>query len=217
MPPSAGTARPKAIIYLRVSTQEQTVENQKPELLQIAEARGFQVVEVIEETASAAKRRPGFETVLQKAHQGKCNVLIVWALDRLGRSMAGNLQTVLELDRLGVQVVSMREPWLQMDGPVRTLLIAVFSWVAEQERRRIGERTVVGLERARRKGVKLGRPQAHINISYARQLRAQGMSIREVARRLGVGASTLHKALNGIGDGSRAESGVHKKVPRSKG
>lgn len=123
------TGRPKAILYLRVSTDQQTVENQKPELLQLAQARGLQIVEVIEETASAAKQRPGLERLLKLAHEGKCQVVVTWALDRLGRSMVGNLQTVLALDKLGVQVVSMREPWLTMDSPVRSLLIAVFSWV----------------------------------------------------------------------------------------
>ena len=76
-----------------------------------------------------AARRAGFDA------------LIVWAIDRFGRSMVGNLTDVLELDRLGVQVVSVRESWLDTGSPVRNLLIAIFSWVAEQERTRLVERT----------------------------------------------------------------------------
>lgn len=165
----------------------------KPELIQLAETRGFEVVEVIEDTASAAKHRPGFQRVMELAHQGKASVLIVWALDRMGRSMIGNLQAVLELDRLGVQVVSMREPWLQTDGPVRALLIAIFSWVAEQERSRIRERTRAGLERARKAGKQLGRPAVVIDADTALLLRRRGLSLRAVAAKLGVGHSTLHR------------------------
>jgi len=72
------------------------------------------------------------------AYRGDFEVVLVWSLDRLGRSMTGNLEAVLELDRCGVEVVSVREPWLDTGGPVRALLIAIFGWVAEQERAQIG-------------------------------------------------------------------------------
>lgn len=192
-PRTSGTRAPKAIVYVRVSTAEQTVENQTPELMQLADARGFEVVEVIEEVMSSGKQRPGFERMMKLAHAGKCQVVVCWALDRLGRSMIGNLQTVLELDRFGVQVVSMREPWLTTDGPVRSLLIAVFSWVAEQERARIRERTQAGLERARRSGTKLGRPGVEVDGDKALLLRRRGLSLRAAAKKLGIGHSTLHR------------------------
>jgi DNA invertase Pin-like site-specific DNA recombinase len=98
--------------------------------------------------------------MLKDARRGKFQVLVVWALDRFGRSMVGNLRDVLELDRLGVQVVSVRESWLDTGSPVRTLLIAIFSWVAEQERSRLIERTKAGVAAARRRGARLGRPRA---------------------------------------------------------
>src|SRR5688500_13161282 len=141
---------------------------------------------------SAAKHRPGLDRMMKLAHTGKCQVVVCWALDRLGRSVVGNLQSVLELDRLGVQVVSMREPWLTMDGPVRSLLIAVFSWVAEQERARIRERTQAGLDRARRSGKKLGRPGAEIDADKALLLRRRGLSLRAIATKLGGSHTSLH-------------------------
>lgn len=192
-PKTSGTKVKRAVLYIRVSTQDQTVENQKPELIQIAEARGFKVIDTIEETASAAKQRPGFERVMSLAHKGKINAVVVFALDRIGRSMVNNLQAVLELDRLGVEVISSREQWLQMSGPVRSLLIAVFSWVAEQERLRIKERTKLGIERARREGKKLGRPTVTIDEDKAMKLKRRGLSIRQAAKKLGVGSSTLHR------------------------
>jgi DNA invertase Pin-like site-specific DNA recombinase len=146
------------------------------------------------ETISAVKVRPELKRMMLAAHAGTFDTLIVWALDRLGRSMAGNLQTVLELDRLGVRVVSVREPWLDTSGPVRSLLIAIFGWVAEQERLRIVERTKAGIARARHEGKHVGRPAAHVDLDEALRLRRRGTSIREAARRLGVGASTLQRA-----------------------
>jgi DNA invertase Pin-like site-specific DNA recombinase len=145
---------PHAALYLRVSKSDgsQSVENQRPEVEQLARARGFDVVTIYEEQASAAKHRPQYEQMLNDARRGKFGVLVVWALDRFGRSMVGNLSDVLELDRISATVVSVRESWLDTGGPVRSLLIAIFSWVAEQDRARLVERTKAGLEQARRRG-----------------------------------------------------------------
>ena len=112
--------------------------------------------------------------------------------------MVGNLTTVLKLDDMGVQVISAREPWLDMGGPVRPLLIAIFGWVAEQERIRIVERTMAGLDHARAKGIRLGRPRARMDLDAAVRLRAQGMSLRDMAKKMKVGTSTLHRALQGV-------------------
>jgi DNA invertase Pin-like site-specific DNA recombinase len=112
--------------------------------------------------------------------------------------MVGNVQQILELDRLGVEVVSLREPWLDTRGPVRQLLIAIFSWVAEEERRQISARSQAGVDRARRQGKHVGRPRAHIDHDQAVRLRAQGQSIRQVASKLGVSSSVLHRALTAV-------------------
>jgi DNA invertase Pin-like site-specific DNA recombinase len=183
-----------------VSTGRQTAENQRPEVLRIVRARGLELVGEYIEEASAGKRRPAFEHMLEWARKGGFSVLVVWALDRFGRSMVGNLQAVLELDRIGVQVVSVREPWLDTGGPVRSLLVAIFSWVAEQERARLGERTRAGLDRARARGKTLGRPRRAIakrDLARALGLLAEGLSVRYAAKTIKVPASTLHRALNG--------------------
>lgn len=186
----------KAALYLRVSTTDQNPENQIPALTQLAQARGIEVVTVITEKMSGSKKaRPGLELLLQGAHRGEYNVVIVWAIDRLGRSMPAVVDMITELDRINCKVVSYQEPWLVMDGPVRQLLIAIFAWVAEQERARLIERTQAGLATARRNGKKLGRPAVELDLDQAMRLRKQGLSIAETARRLGVGKGTLHRAL----------------------
>ncbi len=188
----------KAAIYARVSTAEQSTDNQLPDLEALAFRRGFDIVRVFSENVSAVKTRPEFDAMIAEAHRGKFEVLLVWSLDRLHRSMVGALQTVLDLDRRGVQVVSYKEPWLDTGGPVRSLLIGIFGWVAEQERLRIGDRTRAGLERARRRGVRLGRPRVDLDMDRLLALRAGGMSMSRVASELGVSVGKVHEVLRGI-------------------
>jgi DNA invertase Pin-like site-specific DNA recombinase len=187
---------PTAALYLRVSTDRQTVENQLAELRQLAATRGFEPV-IYEEVESAAKARPVMERMLADARAGRVRAILVWALDRLHRSMIGSIQTVLECDRIGVPVVSVREPWLDTSGPVRPLLVAIFGWVAEQERARLIERTKAGLERARRSGTRLGRPPASpVLLSAAADLVGAGVSVSLAARRKNVKRSTLRRFLS---------------------
>ncbi|HMG13310.1 MAG TPA: recombinase family protein [Gemmatimonadaceae bacterium] len=189
--------RTRTAIYLRVSQGGQSTENQRPDVLRIVEARGLELVDEYVETASAGGNtpRPAFMRMMYEARRGGFSVLVVWALDRFGRSMTKNLAAVLELDRIGIQIVSVREPWLDTGGPVRELLIAIFSWVAEQERSRLVERTKAGLDRARARGVRLGRPERRLDTRAARKLQREGLSMRAIAKRLKVPTTTLHRAL----------------------
>lgn len=189
----------RAALYFRVSTDRQTVENQVADLRLLAAARGFEPV-VYEEVESAAKARPVFALMMADARAGRISAIMVWALDRMHRSMLGAIQDVLELDRIGVPVISVREPWLDTGGPVRQLLVAVFGWVAEQERTRLIERTKAGIERARAKGTKsgkpIGRPPASpILLRAAAEIVEAGSSIRGAAREKGLKPSTLRRFM----------------------
>jgi putative DNA-invertase from lambdoid prophage Rac len=185
----------RAALYIRVSTDRQTVENQVGDVRQLALARGFEPV-LYEEVESAAKLRPVYDQMLADVRAGRLQAVAVWALDRLHRSMTGAISTVLELDRLGVPVLSVREGWLDTSGPVRPLLVAIFGWVAEQERTRLIERTKAGLERARRQGKRLGRPPASpVLLSAARDLVTAGVPVAQAARQKGVARSTLQRFL----------------------
>jgi DNA invertase Pin-like site-specific DNA recombinase len=186
----------RCAVYLRVSTDEQTTANQVPELERMISARGFRIVATYTETVSgAAPRRPELQRLLRDASSNYFDTVLVWALDRLGRRMGETAALVLELERLGISVLSACEPWLDTAGPVRHLLVSVFEWVAVQERTRLVERTKAGLARARAQGKRLGRPSISLNPHALKLELAKGGSPAHVARRLGVSRSTFYREL----------------------
>jgi DNA invertase Pin-like site-specific DNA recombinase len=208
-PPEENTMNTRlAGLYLRVSTDRQTTGNQLADLDRLVRARGFEPV-IFEEVESAARARPVLDRLLADARSGKLAAVAVWALDRLHRSMVGAIQVVLELDRLGVRVVSVREPWLDTDSPVRPLLVAIFGWVAEQERTRLIERTKAGMSRARREGKMIGRPRTStVLLHAAAELVATGVPVAEAARRKGVSRASLRRWM-----AERAGTGAGRKAP----
>lgn len=190
--------RSRAALYLRVSTAEQELETQRRELLELAARRGLQIVATFEDVESATKTRPGWEQCRTEARRGVFGVLLVWALDRVGRKLTGIAHSIQELDELGVLVVSHEEPWLEArDDPSRALLLRIFGWLAEQEARRLGERTIAGLETARRKGVRLGRPPTpKVYLERAAEAIRQGASWRQACRQHHVSAGALSRYLH---------------------
>src|SRR5262249_48385416 len=153
----------KAAIYVRVSSESQTVENQLIDLRRLAEARGVEVVEVYQEKVSAVKKRPEYDRMMRDAHKGKFQALLVWAIDRLGRSMASTTEAISTLLGKNIRIISHQETWIETDGPMRPLLVAIMTWVGEQERARLIERTKAGVARARKAGIRLGRPSKRID------------------------------------------------------
>ncbi len=185
-----------AALYLRVSTDKQTLENQRADLMRLAEARGWSAV-VYEEVESATKKRPVLEKVMEDARRGQVNVVACVALDRLDRNMGACVSRVLELDALNVPVVTIREPWLSDSGPVRALLVSIFSWISQQERETLVARTKAGLERARRQGKKLGRPTARVPVDLLKKKRAAGVTWAALSKEFGVSEMTLRRKLAG--------------------
>lgn len=183
-------------LYVRVSKKDQNVENQLAVLRRVAAQRGFVIVaEHVEHMSGAKKARPGLSALLKGAHEGQYSHVLVWAIDRLGRTMTGVVETIQTLDRLGCRLVSHQEPWLVMEGPIRPLLVAIFAWVAEQDRARLIERTHAGVATARRNGKALGRPKVALDIDAAMRMRKQGQSIATIAKKLGCGVGTVHRAI----------------------
>ena len=185
----------RCAIYSRVSSRSQTVENQTPALVKMAQQRGFEVAQIYQEIGSGRKDRPLLSQMIRDAHRAEFDVIIVWALDRLDRRMLETVQLILRLDGLGVRVVSHEESWLDTTGPARNLLLAVAAWVLEAEVDRVRARTKAGLEQARRRGIRLGRPPVSVDLERLVALRGAGLSIRQIGRELEIGGSTVHRLL----------------------
>src|SRR5437667_34820 len=132
----------RAAVYLRVSTLDQHPETQLHDLKALAEPRGFQVVQVYEDRSSGARAsRPGLDRLLADARRGKFEVLVVWACDRLARSVTHFLQVLDELNHLGIEFVSFREQ-LDTGGPLGRAMVVIIGAIAELERNLIVERGV---------------------------------------------------------------------------
>jgi putative DNA-invertase from lambdoid prophage Rac len=198
-----------AVVYLRVSKKDgsQTTDNQRPEVEALAASRGLTIVASYEDHESGVKRRPGLEqmlTALRKGQHGVSPTLVIWSLDRLGRGLSGCFDVYRQFVHLGVRVTSVRESWLDVDGPTKELLVAVMSFVSGWERDRLVERTKAGLDRARKNGTPLGRPRTRLSAEDMRlvmELRAAGWGTRRIAPELGskVAPSTLDKVLKELG------------------
>ena len=183
----------RAALYLRVSTREQTTENQERELRAWAERLGCANVRVYSETVSGARGDcAGLAEILAGAHRREFGTLLIWSLDRLSREGIAPMSRYIEqLRAAGVRVLSHREPWLDTGGPLGDLLVAIFAWVAQQERQRIGERVRAGQARARAQGVHLGRKARDVDLVELGRRRAQGQGWRRIARAMKVPVSTL--------------------------
>ena len=181
----------RALIYSRVSTQDQDAQNQVAQLKGYADAQGWEVVDAITDTCSgstSATERAGLSKVLTLAHQRRFDIILFWSLDRFSRE--GSRKTIgylTELEQFGVGWHSFTEPYISTLGVFSDAIIALLSALAKQERLRIGERTKAGLERARANGKTLGRPRTATNrIAQAQKLRASGLSFNEIGKQLGV-------------------------------
>ncbi len=195
----------RVALYARCSTAEQSVDLQLDGLRDYAKVRGFTVVEeYLDEAVSGAKaRRPALDRLLADAHRRQFDAVVVWKLDRLGRSLSHLIRLVEQLASLGVDLVSLGDAGLDSTGPSGRLIFHVIGAVAEFERDLIRERTRAGVAAARRRGKRLGRPRVHVPLSRAQSLLAEGLSMAAVARELGVSRSSLHRALSkNVSDGA---------------
>lgn len=150
----------RCVIYLRVSTIEQTTENQLPALQKWVADRGYELTEVYSENESAWKAGHQHELAKLKADAAKhrFDIVLIWALDRLSREgAAAILNLVNTFKAYGVKVISYNEAWTEAPGEIGEILYAIAGWVAKMESQRRSERTKAGLERVRLYGSRSGR------------------------------------------------------------
>jgi DNA invertase Pin-like site-specific DNA recombinase len=186
----------KLVGYIRVSKEEENPENQRYAIYEWAAKNGHVIVAIHEDIdisgALPPRERPGFQKVLKEL--ANADGLVVYALDRLARSMVELVDVVRELEASGKVVLSVRENWLQsLDPKIRSLILAILGWTADMERELIRARTKEALARVKAQGKRLGRPPKISTETAIQALKyvEKGYSLKDVARILGVGYTTL--------------------------
>lgn len=184
-------------IYLRVSTKDQTTENQLRELRQVADRAGWEVVNLYEDAGiSGAKgrdKRPAYDALLKAVARREVDLVAAWSVDRLGRSMQDLVAFLEDLRAHGADLY-LHQQALDTTTPSGRALFGMMAVFAEFERGMIQERVNAGLARARAQGKRLGRPTVGTETeAKVRELRANGMGIVKVAKTLGIGVSAVQR------------------------
>ena len=187
----------RSAIYLRVSRDDQTTENQRLVLERVADHRGWTIVQTYEDQGlSGAKgrdQRPAFDQMLNDAVRRRFDVLMVWSIDRLGRSVLHVANALAELDAASVRLYC-EQQGINSSTPIGRAMIQMASVFGEQERSMLRSRVLAGLERVRAQGKKLGRPKVSPKVEDAirRHLRA-GSGILKIAAMVGCGSGTVQR------------------------
>ncbi len=183
-------------LYARVSTLDQhTIPLQIRALREYADRRGWNIVMQVREVGSGAAQRQAREKLLETARRREIDVVLVWRLDRWGRSVTDLLATLQELQHLGVGFVSLTEA-LDLTTPAGRAMAALLAVIAEFEREILRERVRAGLAHARQNGKRLGRPPtATLQANQVRKLFRAGVSKAEIARRLHIGRTSVRRIL----------------------
>ena len=186
----------RVALYARVSTSNghQDPEMQLRELREFVDRRGWQTTgEYVDKGISGSKdSRPALDRLVADAHSRKFDAVLVWKIDRWGRSLAHLVTSIADLDAYGVAFVSLRDN-LDLSTPSGRLMFQIIGAMAEFERALIQERVRAGLRNAKSKGVRLGRPRVFVSESRVDALRASGASWRAIAKELGVALGTVHR------------------------
>ena len=186
----------RCALYLRVSTLDQHPETQLYDLQQMANQRGYEIVASYEDRISGARaRRPGLEQMLFDAKRSRFEVVMVWAFDRLARSVRHFLEVLDELNRLNIEFISFREN-IDTGGPLGRAIVVIIGAIAELERNLIVERVRAGMRRARLEGRRIGRPSLDLDREAICRDHQHGQSIGQIAREHRISRTTVHRVLS---------------------
>jgi DNA invertase Pin-like site-specific DNA recombinase len=186
-------------LYVRVSTKDQSCAMQLRDLKIYCTARKFRIFrEYIDEGESGAKdSRPQLNELMADARKRKFDAVIVWRFDRFARSTKHLLLALEEFRSLGIQFISYQEN-IDTSSPLGQALFTIVAAVAQLERDLIRERVCAGLRDARASGKQLGRPRRIVNQDEIVRLKAEGASLREIAKKLGLGYGTVRLRLRNL-------------------
>ncbi len=199
----------RAAIYARVSTNDQTNTIQIRELTEYVQRRGWEVAGVYQDQMSGkTASRPGLNQLIADARLRKFDVVLVWKLDRFGRSLVHCVGAIQELQALGIRFLAISQG-LDTDksNPTSQLLMHILAAVAQFERELIHERVSAGMRAAKTHGTKtgraIGRPRRVFDRAEVVRLRTAGLSLGNIARRMSIGVGTVVRVLK-VGE-SRSE------------
>jgi DNA invertase Pin-like site-specific DNA recombinase len=186
----------RAVLYMRVSSLDQHPETQLHDLRQMAAQRGYEVVAEFTDTISGVKaRRPGLNDLLRDARRGKFDVVLVWASDRIARSVKHFLDVLDELNRLNIEFVSFREQ-IDTGGPLGRAVVVIIGAIAELERNLIIERVRAGMRRAKLEGRHIGRRPLDLDREAILRERRHGQSLGQIARTHRISRATVHRVIH---------------------
>jgi len=186
----------RTALYMRVSTVDQHPETQLHDLHQMAAQRGLEIVQEYTDWISGAKaRRPGLDQMMADARHGRFDVVLVWASDRIARSVKHYLEVLDELNRLNVEFISFREN-IDTGGPLGRAIVVIIAAIAELERSLIVERVRAGMRRARLEGTPIGRQPLVLDHDAIQRERCRGQSIRQIAKTYRISTATVQRVLN---------------------
>jgi DNA invertase Pin-like site-specific DNA recombinase len=190
----------RAVLYTRVSSVDQHPETQLCDLRPLAAARGYEIVGEYTDTISGSKAtRSGLDQLMADARRGRFEVALVWAFDRVARSVKHFLEVLDELNHLNIGLVSFREN-IDTGGPLGRAMIVIVGAISELERSLIVERVKAGMRRAKLEGRQIGRARLDVNRGQVVTDRRSGMSLTQVAKRHNISRASvcrLMKAANG--------------------
>jgi DNA invertase Pin-like site-specific DNA recombinase len=182
-------------IYTRVSTVDQHPETQILDLRQMAQQRGYQIVgEYVDRITGTKAKRPGLDELLRDARRGQFEVVLVWASDRLARSVRHFLEVLDELNHLGIEFVSFREQ-IDTGGPLGRAVVVIIGAVAELERNLIVERVRAGMRRAKLEGRHIGRKPLVVDRQALLRERAHGRSLTQIAQTFRISRASVSRLL----------------------
>ncbi|BBO34448.1 hypothetical protein PLANPX_4060 [Lacipirellula parvula] len=185
--------QPKVAIYARVSTDEQSPDAQLLDLREYVRLRGWEQIEEFVDVGESGSKdsRPAWSELLTKLRQRKINVLVVSAIDRVGRSLAHLVRILAEVGELNVTLISLRESF-DLSTAQGRMLAGLFSVLADYELSLIKERTKAGMRSARAKGKQIGPKKRYFDVKKATEMRDRGLGQIKIARTLGVGVGRVN-------------------------
>ena len=190
----------RVCIYVRVSTTKQTVENQIQVLREYSDRCGYQITQIYSDNGISGSKgrqdRPGLDQMLKDGVQRKFEMVLVWSVDRLGRSVSHLVEVMNELNELKIDLYFNQQS-IDTSTSSGRMIFGIFGCIAEMERALISERVSAGLQRAVSQGKKLGRPtKMNDGLKSAIQLlRQRGMGIKQIAKELKVGIGTVYSVI----------------------